>query len=105
MRPLNALQVLRDMWRAFAKTHQSNDTRALLSLPSSQVPPHRLLKGNASNFRVAIIRSCRFWQVEVLFEEILKKLDKHNDGDISSHVRAAFKNSPVKHMVTASKTS
>lgn len=39
MRLLNALQVLRDMWRAFAKTHQSNDTRALLSLPSSQVPP------------------------------------------------------------------
>lgn len=43
-------------------------------------------------------------KVEVLFEEILKKLDKHNDGDISSHVRAAFKNSPFKHMVTASKT-
>lgn len=44
-------------------------------------------------------------KVEVLFEEILKKLDKHNDGDISSHVRAAFKNSPFKHIVSASKTS
>eukprot|EP00434_Breviolum_minutum_P014696 symbB.v1.2.012960.t1/scaffold906.1/size153294/5 len=43
-------------------------------------------------------------KVEVLFEEILKSLHKHNDGDISSHVRAAFKNSPFKHIVSASKT-
>ena len=43
-------------------------------------------------------------QVEVLFEEILKTLHKHNDADISSHVRAAFKKSPFKHIVSASKT-
>lgn len=57
------------------------------------------------HFKILRVHIGFIQQVEVLFEEILKTLHKHNDGDISSHVRAAFKNSPFKHIVSASKTS
>ncbi|CAK9054036.1 Zinc transporter ZupT [Durusdinium trenchii] len=43
-------------------------------------------------------------KVELLSEEILKVLHaKETDADVSSYVRAAFKNSSFKHMITANK--